>query len=165
MNTISGVEYGTPWTGSGAIPDAVNAIGQRSKATYTGIAYPGDTRLGANDYGYNSRGELVRASRKNTANSTVPFPHEQFEYDFDGIGNRNTAGDGTTEHSYVPNALNQYEEIDSVGISYDLDGNLADDGNMLYVWDAENRLIEVKQGTTTIATYVLRAELMSYGNA
>ena len=38
--------------------------------------------------------------------------------------------------------------------TYDANGNLASDGTRTFEWDAENRLTAVKQGTTTIASFV-----------
>ena len=155
-NTISKTEYGAHWD-SGAIPDAVNGIGQRTKANYSGSAHVNNSRLGTNDYGYNSRGELAQSQRMNGA---IPYDQEQFNYDFDGIGNRITAtvDEGEADelvHSYGRNALNQYTDIDSLERHYDADGNLDDDGILLYTWDAENRLIAVNQkiDDELVATY------------
>jgi len=35
----------------------------------------------------------------------------------------------------------------------DANGNLTSDGTKTYVWNALNQLVEVKEGTTTIATF------------
>ena len=153
--TLSKTEYGVPWSQNGNA-EAVNGIGQREKATYTGSAYGINSRLGSNDYGYNGSGELVNGLRKDAAGDPVTAEH--FEYAFDGIGNRNTASvDGQVVHSYGPNELNQYIRIDSQSANraYDLDGNLADDGNLKYEWDAENRLIAVRlhNDDTLVARY------------
>jgi RHS repeat-associated protein len=37
--------------------------------------------------------------------------------------------------------------------TYDLNGNMTSDGTRTYEWDAENRLVAVKEGPTTIASY------------
>ena len=37
--------------------------------------------------------------------------------------------------------------------TYDANGNLTSDGTKTYFWNALNQLVEVKQGTTTIATF------------
>ena len=67
-------------------------------------------------YGYNTKGELISA-KKHLPNDDVLAGH-QFEYDFDGMGNRTKArynGDNSgalgREISYTPNALNQYTTI------------------------------------------------------
>lgn len=69
-------------------------------------------------YGYNSRGEVVSA-KKYQANNNVLAGH-QFEYEFDGMGNRTKAryagdGNGTLgrEISYTSNSVNQYTAINT----------------------------------------------------
>jgi RHS repeat-associated protein len=37
--------------------------------------------------------------------------------------------------------------------TYDLNGNMTSDGARTYEWDAENRLVAVKEGATTVASY------------
>jgi RHS repeat-associated protein len=41
--------------------------------------------------------------------------------------------------------------------TYDLNGNMTSDGTRTYEWDAENRLVVVKEGATTIASYTYNA--------
>ena len=41
---------------------------------------------------------------------------------------------------------------------YDDNGNLTSDGTKTYEWDAENRLVAVKQGGNTIASFVYDAD-------
>lgn len=43
--------------------------------------------------------------------------------------------------------------MDSTGFSYDLNGNLTDDGVYDYYYDSENRLIEVSYSGSAIAGY------------
>ena len=49
----------------------------------------------------------------------------------------------TLVKDYTANGLNQYTAVDSDSYSYDAGGNLSDDGVHSYVYDTENRLIEV----------------------
>ena len=63
-----------------------------------------------------------------------------------------------TTTDYDVNALNQYDAIGGTSRPtphHDDDGNLIDDGDKEYVWDAENRLVEVIDAATsnTVATY------------
>ena len=44
-------------------------------------------------------------------------------------------------NSYLPNALNQYDDVDGVLFSYDSNGNLTGDGVNSYLYDVESRLI------------------------
>ena len=57
--------------------------------------------------------------------------------------------------SYSANALNQLTSVDGSSRTHDGDGNLTDDGTRLYLWNAKNRLNEVKDKATNnvIATY------------
>ena len=57
--------------------------------------------------------------------------------------------------NYTSNALNQYSAVGVDARVHDSDGNLTDNGEHLYEWDGENRLIEVKKkaDNSTVATY------------
>jgi YD repeat-containing protein len=41
----------------------------------------------------------------------------------------------------------------SIGVSIDPNGNLTGDGTKTYEWDANNKLIAVKQGGSTLASF------------
>jgi len=71
-------------------------------------------------------------------------------------------GSGTTTvtvkaKDYSGNETTQQFEIDASGgttsYTYDANGNLTSDGTKTYFWNALNQLVEVKEGTTTIATF------------
>jgi len=171
------------------------------------------------DYAYNDRNEVT--SGKRYWSDGTPVSGQQFEYNYDNIGNRKTArwggdvnGANLRQTSYTPNNLNQYASITTDGyqhiigasasasvtvnsgtadrkgdyfsreitvansggpgwtdvnitagsalptkhllspphdqtassanpLIYDLDGNLKSDGLWNYIWDAENRLIQM----------------------
>jgi RHS repeat-associated protein len=144
----------------------VNSLGQREKVETVGTAF-GVAPVW--NWGYNPRGELVSA-RDTSANS------RDLGYIFDAIGNRVATGNVysieegveqvTNPVAYTANALNQYDVAAGVPLPtapapapYDLDGNLRFDGGVnltagtesaaehQYIWDAENRLIEVAKVT------------------
>ena len=99
----------------------------------------------------NAKGEVV------TANHST---NDSFDraFEFDGIGNRKKSADSLTlpaADNYVANTLNQLTDVDGNTRVHDADGNITDDGTKLYVWDAENRLIEIKlkSDNSTVATY------------
>ncbi len=46
---------------------------------------------------------------------------------------------------YEANGLNQYNEVSSVDFCYDANGNLTDDGIYVYLYDVENRLVEMRE--------------------
>jgi RHS repeat-associated protein len=58
---------------------------------------------------------------------------------------------------YSGNETTKQYEIDAVGsttsYTHDANGNLTADGTKTYFWNALNQLVEVKEGTTTIATF------------
>jgi hypothetical protein len=154
-NVWAKVEYGDV----GNPLDAVNNIGQRRKATYSGSIYTGSNAPQPNtaDYTYNDNGEVEGETRTGSQSNVIA----ERGFFYDPIGNRTQAivsGSATT--LYEPNALNQYSQI-TVGAgtpsnpAHDLDGNLVNDGTKVYVWDAENRLSEVRRATDNalIATY------------
>jgi RHS repeat-associated protein len=55
------------------------------------------------------------------------------------------------------NETTKQYEVDASGsttsYTYDANGNLTSDGTKTYFWNALNQLVEVKEGTTTIATF------------
>ena len=57
--------------------------------------------------------------------------------------------------SYTANDLNQLKHVGTQERLFDEDGNITDNGTHLYIWDAENRLIEIKKKSdnSTVATY------------
>jgi RHS repeat-associated protein len=149
----------------------VNPLGQRDKVETVGTAF-GVTPVW--NWAYNPRGELVSAKDTSANNRNLG-------YIYDGIGNRLATGDVysvtagveqvTNPVNYTPNALNQYTVAKGVALPttpapapHDLDGNLRFDGGVNkdnepreYVWDGENRLIEVLdvsgQSAVSLVTY------------
>jgi RHS repeat-associated protein len=140
-----------------AVIYTVNNIGQRTNATRSGAATNSTT------WGYDALGQVTRAADTNTSADRA--------YQYDGIGNRifseisNTqisdpAGTNTTD--YTPNALNQYDAINTFDPSYDDDGNQEDaqiKGSAglqpaTFHWDGENRKTAVKDSNdNTLVSY------------
>jgi len=58
---------------------------------------------------------------------------------------------------YSGNETTKQYEVDASGstssYTYDANGNLTSDGTRTYYWNALNQLVEVKEGTTTLATF------------
>ncbi len=50
-------------------------------------------------------------------------------------------------------ANNKLTRHNGVNFTYDNNGSLTGDGTKTYLWDVRNRLIEIKQGATSIATF------------
>ena len=56
--------------------------------------------------------------------------------------------------AYVPDGLNQYDSVGGTAFTYDLRGNLTNDGVRAFTYDVLNRLVQVPGGgTTTSVTY------------
>ena len=107
--------------------DYVNdVLGRRTQRTDGGSVL--------NVFGYNARSELTSAS----------MGANNYGYQYDAIGNRQSASNTTEVVSYTANALNQYTQISDGGVitpAYDLDGNLTSNGPWTFAWDGENRLV------------------------
>ncbi|MDD5134583.1 MAG: RHS repeat-associated core domain-containing protein, partial [Phycisphaerae bacterium] len=74
-------------------------------------------------------------------------------YYYDSLGSRTSTYNGSTT-SYLHNSLNQYYSVAAVAFSYDLNGNLTNDGVFRYYYDCENRLIDVNdQSDQPVAHY------------
>jgi RHS repeat-associated protein len=101
-------------------------------------------------FAYDSFNRLA-SSNKNSGQAT-------FSYVYDRYGNRwqQNAPQGGPAAQYIFDNNNHF--IGS-GVIYDAVGNVLTDGlGNSFIWDAEGRLIQVKQGSTVIATYSYDAE-------
>ena len=128
----------------------VNHLGQREDVTTSGSAFGGNPADW--DWTYDDLGQVKSADSASFDRS----------YQYDLIGNRRRAANSLvlpTSDNYAANALNQYTLAAGVALpvpANDPDGNLLDDGGVnhtagtarLYVWDAENRLLAVKDKTS-----------------
>ena len=96
-------------------------------------------------FGYNLKSKSTSASLGNA----------NFAYDFDEIGNRETATEAETATNYSTNALNQYSAIGAFVPAYDADGNATliktATGTWSVSYNAENRPIRFEcAGTQTV---------------
>ena len=136
-------------------------IGRRTSVTNSGNAFDNPA---FNIYGYNSRNELTASQRylgTSILDTASPVNDEARAYDYDPIGNRTSVqqdydislGNPITS-TYVTNALNQYESVtaggNTISLDYDDDGNLIHKDGVSYVFNCENRLVEVKPESPTI---------------
>ena len=77
------------------------------------------------------------------------------DYGLDALGNFTNVTTNGTPQTRTVNAQNQYTSVGSGTPTYDKNGNLTTDpttGNTM-VYDAWNRLVTVKNGSTTLASY------------
>ena len=131
-----------------------DALGRRISVTNSGTAFD---EPAFNIYGYNSRNELTASNRylgTSILDTASPVDDEERAYNYDPIGNRIAAqqdyditGDTPITSTYVTNSLNQYESVmadgSSISLDYDGDGNLIHKDGVQYVFNCENRLVEV----------------------
>ncbi len=131
---------------------SVNHLGQRTNVSQTGSAFAASRSIA---WGYNSKGEVVKADHSDTAQSRA--------YQYDGIGNRLSGGglNPPSQTTYTATALNQYSAIGSISPSYDDDGNATAyplpanvSANSSLVWDGENRLIQAQVSGGNTVSYV-----------
>jgi RHS repeat-associated protein len=102
-----------------------------------------------NAFGYNCKSEVISATMGENA----------YNYDFDPIGNRVFSSLNALTNTYSANALNQYsilqpKDLQTIKLSYDLDGNMVTNGIWSYTWDAENRLVAVYSNDTLLVSNI-----------
>jgi len=109
-------------------------------------------------FGYDEVGPVT-----SSANTVQPGAAWNPLYQYDDIGNRDgaiTDLNGTV--GYVPDLLNQYDAMDTTVPQYDADGNLTHQGNWVYTWNGENRLIAATDGVDTLSfAYDFQGRLIS----
>ena len=117
-----------------------DVLGRRDDVAKSGSAF---SQTDIISYGYNDRSEVISA----LADNDTAY---DYGFSFDNIGNRLTSSQEAVGMTYTPNSMNQFDAVNGVSQSYDLDGNLVDDGGKLFTWNAENRLIEIESSTAKV---------------
>ena len=90
-----------------------DATGRRANVSKSGTAFDHSDSI---SYGYNARSELTNAVSAVDSNY-------RYAYNFDYIGNRETAAEQGTNVLYSANNLNQYTAVDDFAPQFDDDGN------------------------------------------
>jgi RHS repeat-associated protein len=129
------------------------------------------------DYNYNARNELREITRDpaaplqqwtydpigRMASTTIDGPSNSFDVTWgytrnpaSQIRSESQSNDSyrwdrfvPTNRSYVTNGLNQYTSVSGQGYCYDRNGNLTADSDYVYLYDVENRLVEMRARGTT----------------
>ncbi len=121
-------------------------------------------------YAYDDVYRLIDYKVGNLVGSTVPVPVTQRAYDLDKVGNWDQFSIDGVAYRNTPNQMNEYDDVstddpgdipDDLGIAnnfkddlatpaadgenwaHDKNGNRREDGKRLYLYDDENRLIQV----------------------
>jgi hypothetical protein len=99
-------------------------------ATSVGMTYEADDDLSTLTHTY-SGGSLALGYQHNGAHQVTELSSNLAAY---------ITHQTTPSNSYTLNSLNQYTQVGSASLSYDLNGNLTGDGVWTYRFDEENRL-------------------------
>jgi RHS repeat-associated protein len=91
----------------------------------------GSTTLGTLTYGYDEAGQLIERGGS-WGETSLPTA---------------TTANATTDANHRLTSFN------ATTLSYDDNGNLIDDGTRQYLYDIRDRLVEIQQGSTTLATF------------
>lgn len=93
------------------------------------------------DYAYDDKSQLM-ADSTTLGGSPTPLSGRDDYHAYDPIGNRTSVNRSGTTLTFTSNNLNQYVSFTgSATHTYDLDGNLTNDGIWSYTWNAENKLV------------------------
>lgn len=82
------------------------------------------------DFAYNPASQVVSETNSNTLFAFT----DTFDFDL----------------TYVPDGLNQYDSVGGTTYAHDAAGNLTSDGARTYVYDTENRMVGVTDGSGTV---------------
>ena len=103
------------------------------------------------DFGYDYADQLLTAPLRDTSRKNTLI--KQFTYAYDFGGNRTSEQVGTVTTTAVPNEVNEIVSQSggtSRTLTYDLNGNLIDDGSSrTFEWDAANRLLAINYTGTS----------------
>lgn len=161
--TVSGqpaVTYG--WDAASRLTTITQGTGATAKTV--GFTYDASNRTStatlANGvvatYGYDAASQLTAITYAK-AGTTIG----NITYGYDALGRRTTIG-GTLYESFLATATtangvydanNKLTSWNGVAYTYDNNGSLIADGAKTYVWDARNRLKQIKQGTSVVAAF------------
>jgi len=168
-------------TGQHFWSDGDPAAGQQFAYSYDGIGNRTSTIINGRTASYTSNKVNEYTQRTNpgavdvlgqalpgttvTVNGTAPSRHDGYFEQTLSVANNNgpvyqpisvqggASGQSTqqTGHIYVPPATETF--------SYDVDGNLTEDGRWQYTWDGENRLVDMQTTSAAVAAGIPREEL------
>ncbi len=104
--------------------------------------------------GLNRLSDMQRGALNGTKNGLVGTPSYTRSWDLDALGNMDTVTTDGTSESRSYDAQNELTQVGSTSLAFDANGNLVTDQNgKTLVYDAWNRLVEQKDGTTSEIAY------------
>jgi RHS repeat-associated protein len=152
VNRMDQVRENGATSGAGLLADyAYDFLGRRStltrgNGTVSSWTYDSSSRVDDLVHDMASTGHDVTFDHAyNAANQVVGRTLSNDAYQFVGV---------PSSHTYARNGLNRYTTVGGLGFSYDLRGNLTNDGMRAFAYDLENRLIRVdaSSGSPTLLT-------------
>jgi RHS repeat-associated protein len=115
-----------------------------------------NTNLSMN-YSYDDMGRLLNFKQGSMIGNNIPAPEDQITYTYDALGNRVSQIQNGITTNYTTNSLNQYIQITTGGNSenqsFDPNGNLVSDGVKSYLFNFNNKLVNVNNGAVAKYTY------------
>jgi len=140
------------------------------KSTFSELYHANSSTSGDNNTAYDNlnellafrRGTLSSSSNNGSGLDTVSTLNSNSDssqsYTLDAVGNQTSVTTDGTNQTNTVNSQNQETAAGSNTLAFDNNGNTTtDDQGHTLVYDAWNRLIQVKNGGTTIASYVYDA--------
>jgi YD repeat-containing protein len=107
--------------------------------------------------GYDLLNQLTdwqRGTLNSAKDSFTGTPSRTQEWDFDALGNFDSQSTNGTATNHTHNKQNQVTGVGSASLTFDSNDNMTtDEMGRTFVYDAWNRLVEVKSGSTTLASY------------
>ncbi|MBK9637156.1 MAG: RHS repeat protein [Bacteroidetes bacterium] len=107
-------------------------------------------------YIYDNENRLTQFKKGALTGQNIPTPITQIQYNYDGVGNRNSTNFNGVITNYTANTVNAYTAINStatISPLHDSNGNQIFDGTYNYTYDAENKLIAVNNGAVALYKY------------
>ena len=101
-----------------------------------------------------ARGTLSSSGNNGTSLDTVATPTQTQSWGLDALGNWTSQTTNSTTTTRTFNAQNQTSSVSGgTAPTYDNNGNTISDNGQTFVYDAWNRLVAAKSGSTTVAAY------------
>lgn len=119
-----------------------SSIGRAGTGMNTRFAYGPSTRLNQLKLDGGQISSRVQWDfTRNPASQITSEARDNDSYAYTAHANANT--------SYAANGLNQYTQVGAQGFCHDANGNLTADGTFVYLYDNENRLVQMRSQVNT----------------
>jgi len=105
------------------------------------------------EFFYDETEQLLGEKRGTLIAGQVLNPLTEIQFQYDQLGNRQSMTLDTVMTAYQKDVRNIYTQAGSQIMQYDMHSNLINDGQQTYEYDAEHRLIAVKQSGNLLAAY------------